>query len=147
MSEIFMAKENYRELLQDAEGVNVEEFLKLRPDEEFLVEVHFLNYWNDEYGDRPNQEGIDLEIYTIDNEQSLNVYITSDKEYVPDLCITYTPDTAHAGQHELTICCDDNLVYWRTANQNPATEWKNNEMANNYKVDGKIVFVGDPVQI
>lgn len=47
----------------------------------------------------------------------------------------------------IQICCDDNLVYWRTADQNPATEWQTNEMANDYKVNDKIVFVGDPIQI
>lgn len=142
-----MTKEIYREHLRNANGVDAEKFLELQPDEEFLVEVHYLNYWNDECSDRPNQEGIDLEIYTIDNEQSLNVYVACDQKYVPDLYITYTPDKAHTGRYELTICCDDNLVYWRTADQNPATEWQTNEMANDYKVDGKIVFVGDPIQI
>lgn len=141
-----MTRESYYAHLQDAEDVNVENFLKLQPDEEFLIEVHYLNYWNNNYNNYPDLEGINMEIYAIDNGQSLNVYITCDKKYTPDLHITYTPDKAHAGRHELTICCDDNLVYWRTADQNPATEWICNEMANDYKVGGKVVFVGDPIR-
>ncbi len=122
----------------------------------FFVECAFLEYWNDQLCDRPNQEGFeDLDVYINEDGEAIIEIKFYDRiassEYSHDqIIMCYTPDPDHPGRHALEIIRNDNLIYQRTASQDPATEWLINEMADDPEIidaDGHPLFTGDPCNI
>lgn len=111
----------------------------------FLVEVAYLNSWDWENQNQPSTVGIILSAeWTRDHRFSIAV--TCNDDTVPKLYLLYDFDKYYL-KHGLMILNDVNLVYKRRDDQNPATAWKTNALANDETVtdvNGNMLFVGDP---
>ncbi len=146
MTEKYMDKGSLYEFFCD-EGAD--KFLHVNETEEFLVETVFLDYWNTISNGAPEQEGISVESYFLEGGSKLVVRITCDEDGAAEpVMMVYTPSAEHLGKHTLEISIGDNLVYWREAEHNPATEWLINGLANGITDEnGNFIFTGDPVRI
>ncbi len=159
---MFIDRAEFLEFLDEAGddiGEDVVELLGVDDNTPFLVETVFLDGWNRELHDRPRQNGLEeYEAYLIatdeDNQQSnlsVQIFISYHDEYYRDeIFITLTPDTKHSGNYALQIIRNDNLVYLRTDDQDPTTEWQINSMAEDYKYtteDGQTAFHGETTNI
>lgn len=146
-------------LTEQDEGEQIIALLGITTDTPFLAETVFLQGWNRELEGRPDANGMDdYEAYITpqatddpDSPPCVQVYITyADEDFEDEIFMILTPDTTHPGQYGLQIIRNDNLIYERTAEHNPATEWLVNGMANddNYQLeDGQIAFQGDMINI
>ncbi len=142
-------------ILSLLEECGVADFIQASKDTPFLVEAAWLNCWNAYLGDGPNQDGVDECIaYTEGN--SLNIeYIYqipgTPKEDAAHTILILTPSEDVPGGYALQIIDDDGqLIYYRTAWQDPATEWDINMMAGDPEVtdeQGNMLFPGDPTNI
>lgn len=142
---------DYQEWLQELGEVNIARTFNVATDDEaaklFLVEVTYLNYWDTYLEWATDNEDAHIEVYFVDNGSKLNVRVSCDStdDYV---VIVYDLETNSSGRYNLEIYHNCNLAYWRTAEQDPATEWQINELANNVVDEtGKYLFSGEPYSI
>lgn len=129
--------------------------LELSPDENFLVEVAFLNWWNRSRWNEPVELGIE-KIYKDDEYTDPTLHLIfdtvgdGDEEDFEDVIISYTPDPTRPGRHGLQILLGVSVFYDRNSSQDPATEWNINGMAGDSDVtdrDGHMLFPGDHTNI
>ncbi len=143
----FISQQALLELLQES---GLDQILQLQEGEEFLVETAYLEHWNQDLDHRPeldslsefsadplpDNEGVQITVEFTDDEQVIMIYYPS-------------PDTP--GQYGLEIVHNDDLVYCRTSDQDPATEWHMNCMADNVEAaaapDGTPLFKSDQLNI
>ncbi len=159
---MFIDREEFLEFLEDQSdecGEDLVELLDVDESTPFLVETVFLAGWNRELDGRPNTKGLnDYEAYTIladedDPHRGLAVQIQIgyvDDDHEDEIFLTLTPDAKHSGHYGLQILRNDNLIYERTAEQDPATEWQINAMAEDglYTTeDGQLAFHGEATNI
>lgn len=132
----------------------VDNFIHANEAAPFLVETAWLNYWNAGLNDKPRQEGVEECIAYIEGE-SLNIEFIYQAPGTPEAdaahaILILTPSKDAPDGYALQIISDGQLVYYRDAWQDPATEWDINEMADNPKVtdeQGNMLFPGDPINI
>lgn len=141
-------------ILSLLEECGVADFIHADKDTPFLVEVAWLNYWNACLDDAPSQEGVeDCIAYT--EGDSLNIEYVYQAPGTPETdaahtILTLTPSEDVPGGYALQIIDGDQLIYYRAAWQDPATEWDINMMADDPKVTderGNILFPGDHTDI
>lgn len=125
----------------------------------FLVEAAFLSNWNRDLQDLPAEEGLkEMEAYSLPckdpGEICAHIWMVyQDDEYFDELYFTYSTFTdgrCRPGQYALSITQNDNLVYARTIDQDPATEWQINIMAGDPEITdetGEMLFDGEPVNV
>lgn len=146
MNQKFMTKTCFYEFLQD-EGISL--FLNLDKPAPFTVETAFLDHWNVERDGAPDLEGINVKSDINHSESQACLFIACDnREDIGTLIFVFTP-SAESGKYGLTIIDDDNVVYERTAEQDEATEWQINCMADDPEItdeNGNPLFVGEPIQ-
>lgn len=159
---MFINREEFLEFLEEQSDKCDEDLVELLGVDEstpFLVEVIFLQGWNRELDNRPNHMGLDE--YTAyatlvdedDPDRGLAVQVLiayTDDDHADEIFLTLTPDAKHSGNYGLQILRNENLIYERTAEQDPATEWRVNAMAEDdlYTTeDGQIAFHGETTNI
>ena len=118
----------------------------------FLVESAFLRSWNRELEDGPNQNGLDeCEAYPVPaknaSERGIHVWMEYHGAGEDEaIYLMMETDEQHPGKYALMILRNDNVIYWRTIEQDPATEWQINCMAGDPTVtgrDGEMLFRGE----
>lgn len=121
-------------------------------DTPFLVESAFLRYWNQELGQLPEEEGLEtIEACPLpvkhESENCAHIWIVyQDDDQFEELYFIFAINDEHPGQYALTITQNDNVMYARNIDQDPATEWQINCMAGDPTVtdaDGKMLFDGE----
>lgn len=143
----FISQQALLELLQES---GLDQILQLQEGEEFLVETAYLEHWNRDLDHRPKLDG--LSEFSADplpdNEGvQITVEFTDDEQVI----MIYHPSPDTPGQYGLEIVHNDDLVYCRTSDQDPATEWQMNCMADNVEAaatpDGTPLFKSDQLNI
>jgi len=123
MEQDFINQKQLFNILKDSDASG---FLHVDGSSEFLAECIFLNHWNQQLKHQPENNGVDdLEVWIKPNRLSV-LFSYRDEEIV----LLYTPDDANPGKHALEISHNGVTVYSRQANQNPATEWNINALAD-----------------
>ncbi len=117
----------------------------------FLVETVFIDGFNRELYNGPEEDGLDdWEAYSL-TDAGGHAYVEVCLSYDDQLIYMelYPDDPEHPGRHSLRIIRDYNLIYERTVDQDERTEWLINGMAEdpNYQIDGEIAFHGDTTNI
>ena len=148
---LWYTREDYLSLLRDC---GVADIIHADESTKFLAEVAWLNHWNAQLNDEPNQEGLDDIAYT-EEDNNLTVEFVYQAPGTPEttakhVTITYTMSSNIPGAYALQILDGDQLVYCRTAQQNEATEWDINAMADDPEVadeQGNMLFHGDHTNI
>lgn len=119
----------------------------------FLVESAFLQYWNEQLKYQPEQLGLsELYAQRVDEPDHSTTTIIVNIAFqngpnTEEVDLQLTTDAYHSGKYALTIFYNDVVFYDRTIDQDPATEWQLNGMANDPDVtdaDGNMLFEGDP---
>lgn len=145
----FIDGERFFNLLKE-QGVS--EILQVDANEEFRAECVFLNSWCESIGNEPEGEGLDEFSAAHDhNEKTDTDQVYVDIVYDSDhITMVYTIDRNHPHKYNyaLEIYYNDNVMYERTADQEPTTEWNTNAMANDVQDEnGNFYFVGEPINI
>lgn len=133
----------FKELLRD---LRIYDRLHPDPSEDFLVEVAFLNFLDDQGQSISQYSKIETEI--ADDEYTLSIQLTHETDGT--IMFLYQIDKGQPQRHGLVILQDDNVMYSRRSSQDPRTEWDVNGMANDPTVtdeNGNLLFEGEPVNI
>lgn len=142
----FISKSQLRELLEEQ---SFDRTLGVDDTTEFLVETVYLEHWNQELNHRPELDG--LSELSADLLPDGAIQITAEFTDDERVLLVMYPDPTQPGQYGLEIIRNDNLVYCRTSDQDPATEWQMNCMADDAEAaaapDGTPLFKGDPLNI
>lgn len=154
----FMTQRAFYELIRDSQisdatQPKATEYLKIDTTSKLLAEVAYLNFWNATNDNAPEEGGISFDTEFDYANSTVIVTISCDQRNdIGPLSFLYTID-ADEGQHlnyyKLLILDDDNIVYDRRFDQNEATEWKQNSMADDPLITdefGNPLFIGEPVR-
>lgn len=142
----FMPKQAYREFLHE---YGVSDFIGFKDDAAFLAEIAYLGCWNLYNSNAPLEEGIDFSpAFDYVNHQA-TIAISCDKRgNIEPVFITYQASSI-PGKLSVTILDGVSKVYERKAEQDEVTEWVQNCMANDPKIDdgyGHPLFISETIQ-
>ena len=157
----FDRKEIFKFLAEQSEDGREDLVALLKADDKapFLAETVFLQGWNRELENRPEIEGLNdleayAELYDEENPDSplcVHVWLSyKDADYEDEIILVMIPSADYPGQYGLQIYRNDNLIYERAAEHDPATEWLINGMAedSNYQNEnGETAFHGATTNI
>lgn len=145
----WMTREKYCKRLQN---LKADKFIGTNSSMQFLIETAYLNFWNIEHSNIPNEDGISFNCVfdKSEDEDGLNqalLTVTCDNhDEIEPLMFVYIVDPKN-GEHSLMLMDGDNVVYERNIGQNEATEWLCNCMANDPLITdetGDTLFIGEP---
>lgn len=141
-------------LVSDTTHPTVAEYLKVDDSSQLLAEVAYLNFWNYNNGNAPAEEGIDFNVTFDYANDTVIITISCDhREDIEAINLLYTinseTEEPHPNFYELLVLDGDNVVYERNFDQDEASQWNRNSMANDPFVtdeNGNPLFVGEPIQ-